>query len=392
MPRRLPLLAVVLVFGALAAGCRKSSSSGATSGTTPIPPSEAGSNGCNGANHAFLPPFPIVPVPVYSSPAINGFSRVAAAQNAEQLFLTGFDGAVLELDFSFGDPPVERVLKAPGDIAAQVAGIPGPAVLSGIAVTSDTGLVAMEHSANVVLSISRIDPAIDVGVFGVPDPVGGFEDGLTDSEAKFDFGEPGDLCPTGDGLVYIADTGNHVIRAIDFGEPVKQAVTVAGNGMTVSGDGDIFATSFDTPSGLTVSCGDQLVITERGSFGGGNRLRSLMFSVDPLFGAPDLLSMTLAGDGTAATTEGVGEDAQLARPSPTVLTSEGEVYWVDALTGVLRRFDIASGLVDCPLNVDCAAAVAAPAFTPGGEFGITMSAGGDLYVLDASAGILFRIP
>ena len=100
----------------------------------------------------------------------------------------------------------------------------------------------------------------------------------------------------------------------------------------------------------------------------------------------------LAGDGDALKIEGIDDESSLAAPSGAVTTSAGEIYWVDRLTGVLRRYDFSTGLADCPRFADCAAAVAAAELTPGGEFSLTISDSGDLYVLDAAAQTLYRVP
>jgi len=91
-------------------------------------------------------------------------------------------------------------------------------------------------------------------------------------------------------------------------------------------------------------------------------------------------------------TDGVGELASLDSPMGLVTSSSGQAYWVDAGTGVLRRFDPATGVVDCPLWTDCASGVAGTgSFTNGGTISLVSSDGGVLYALDSLAGTLFRV-
>ena len=270
------------------------------------------------------------------------------------------------------------------------SGVAGDAVISGVAVTSATNVILMEHTGNVLVVALRNPPAFATAL-GTPAELGGFLDGPV-FQAKFNFEAPGDLCVSADGRILFPDTGNHVLRQVESTSTGLFVTTLAGTGQTTSEDGDILETAFDTPWGLQVDCAGQLIVTERGDFGGGNRLRSVGVGTDPFFGGTAVDSQTLAGDGALLTLEGVEDEASLARPSPAVSTGGGEVYWVDTATGVLRRYDFASGLADCPLDSDCAAAALSTPFTPGGDFAVALDGDGGLYVLDCAAQTLFRIP
>ena len=358
-----------------------------------IPPSKIGASGCNGPDHAFAGPFPVAPVAVWSSAQVTAFSRLAAALDAPELYVTLADGALVELDVTDPALPVETELLPAHYIRDQVlapAGIVGDAVTSGVAVTGPTNLILMEHTGNVMISTFRDAPPF-AAALGTPSATGGFLDG-TLFAARFDFDAPGDLCPSNDGRIFVTDTGNHVLRQVETTGTGLFVTTVAGTGQTTSTDGNIVETAFDTPYGLKVDCSSELIVTERGDFGGGNRLRSVAIGTDPFFGGIAVDSRTLAGDGTAFTASGVDKQATLAKPSPPVVTASGEVYWVDSLTGVLRRYDFATGLSDCPLDVDCAAAQASTVFTPGGAFALVLDGTGELFVLDCTAQTLFRIP
>jgi len=390
-----PARPAVLLAALVLAACREGSenpSSGFDIELEPIPPSEIGADGCNGPDHLFTGPLPIAPLPVWSSAAVVSTSRLAAALDKPELYVTTADGGLVELDFAGGDPPVENELLPAHFVRDQIlapSGVPGDAVVSGVAVTSETNVVLMEHTGNVLIVALR--DAVFATALGTPAELGGFLDGPVFS-AKFNFDAPGDLCVSADGRILVPDTGNHVVRQVESTLTGLFATTLAGTGQTTSEDGDILETAFDTPWGLQVDCAGQLIVTERGDFGGGNRLRSLAIGTDPFFGGIAADSQTLAGDGAALSLEGVGDEASLARPSPAVSTAGGEVYWIDTLTGVLRRYDITTGLADCPLDVDCAAAALSTPFTPGGEFGVALDGDGGLYVLDCAAQTLFRIP
>jgi len=101
---------------------------------------------------------------------------------------------------------------------------------------------------------------------------------------------------------------------------------------------------------------------------------------------------TLVGDGTPASVQGTGELASVAGPMSPVTTADGEMYWIDGDTGILRRRLPADESIDCPLWIDCASVVpGSERFTPMGLTTLVASDGGMLYALDAMAGALVRI-
>ena len=113
---------------------------------------------------------------------------------------------------------------------------------------------------------------------------------------------------------------------------------------------------------------------------------------DAFFGGFLGESLTLAGDGTSDTIQGIDTAAHLAAPAAPVSTNEGLVFWVDSASGILRRYDLSTGLSDCPMFADCAAAVlAGGSFTNGGGFSLALTSSGVLYVLDGNAATLFRV-
>ncbi|MCH2107045.1 MAG: hypothetical protein MK291_10420, partial [Planctomycetes bacterium] len=135
-------------------------------------------------------------------------------------------------------------------------------------------------------------------------------------------------------------------------------------------DGAHDAATLDSPSGVTATCVGLLLITE-----GGGRLRALDSVGSSLLGWQGGEVSTLAAD--------------LGAPVSPLASAGADTYWVDAATGVLKRY--ADGVVDCPLNVDCDAALAAPAFTPGALLSLTRTPSGALFVLDASTSTLYHI-
>ena len=67
------------------------------------------------------------------------------------------------------------------------------------------------------------------------------------------------------------------------------------------------------------------------------------------------------------------------------------LFWVDSAKGILRRFDNNTGLCDCPLFTDCAAADAAGGSFQGDGFSLALGQSGALYVLEAAQETLHRV-
>jgi hypothetical protein len=377
VPSRARLLgACLLVLGLAAlAACKKGSETNAFADFLPIAPAAQGTRGCAGPNQSF-----VAPTPVFVDALLGPTSQIAAAATGELLFVTGADGSVSELDFSGGAPPVVTTLVAGGvggpiDQLLAAAGVSLPSELSGIAVLDDQSLAVVEHGSNTLLLVSRTLPDDVSFLAGFPNDTEGFNDGAG-AFARFSFpsGVPTELLATSDGRILVADVGNHAVRQVAVGSAIT-VTTVAGAGAPFFLDGALSGAGLDSPAGLALTCGGELLVSELGGFGAGDNLRALAI------GAPDFFG---GFRGTARTLL-----AGLDRPRSPVTSAAGEVYWVDSGSGILRRYDIASGVDDCPLYPDCASA--AGTFTPGAAVSLAVSASGALYALDGGAGTLYRL-
>lgn len=379
------------------AACRDATSSGST--VSAIAPNSVGANGCSGPDQVFTAPQTPAMVPL-SVLVIDPGSQITAARGSEVLYATGAGATIVAIDVSAAAAQ-ETELVGAGTVATLLttSGVAAPPELSGIAVLDDDHLVVVESTSNTLLVVDRV-LTDTVGFFaGQPTTIPGFADGLAIGPAglaRFSFVGPTQICPSSDDpqRVFVADAGNHAVRMITtqgpVGSEVRTVSTIAGAGLPGYADGDLSEALFDTPTGLSATCGGTLIVSEMGGFGFGQRLRELDIGPQSLFGGFLGVSQPLAGDGVAATTEGQALVASVSVPVSPLATQDGEIYWVDSGTGVLRRM-LADATVDCPLAVDCTTAVATPSFPPGHAFSLTETDGGKLFVLDATAGVLYRV-
>lgn len=371
----------------LASSCREGTESGGD--FNPVLSSTAGTQGCGPST-----PVPGTITPVLTSALIGPKSQIAAVAGTETLYLTAADGSIHELVFP---GPTDNVLVAPGVIESAVLmplNITGSAELSGITVFDDERLIVAEHASNTLLVVRR-DLPDDVDLLaGLPNALGGFSDGPP-GPIRFHFTASVPLLASAFGTVYVGDTENHALRVVAVGG-ISTSATIAGNGAPGDDDGNLTVTRLDTPSGLATTCAGEVLLMESGRAGlGGHRLLNLAIGdFEPLFGGFAGSAMTQAGDGTNATTQGIDGAAQLGTPEGLVSTEDGILFWVDALDGVLRRFEFGTGLSDCPPFTDCAAAVAAGGSFSGDHFSLALGASGSVYVLEgfaAGPGTLYRV-
>lgn len=165
---------------------------------------------------------------------------------------------------------------------------------------------------------------------------GGYKDGAL-SQAMFN--EPYAVELDGQGNLYVSDSGNHVIRYIDF--QAKKVSTVAGSlprtaKGSVYADGALYAKGgfkdgtadqarFHFPKGLDLTSEGGVLIADRMN----HRLRYFK----------DGRVYTLAGTGEEGTSDGLETQAQFNRPLDVAVLSDGTVAVADAFNHRLRMVE-----------------------------------------------------
>ncbi|MFT5287159.1 MAG: hypothetical protein ACI8TQ_003339 [Planctomycetota bacterium] len=382
-----------------------------------IVPSSTGTNGCNGLDQSFLSCEEInlaLPLVSLMNPQASTLKRITSTQSSSDLLyatvnLTTSSGtSIIEMDLSDPvSPPALRHLLPEGaidDLVSSLLGVAGSkANLAGLTVLDDDTVLVLELTSNTVLAVGRNAPGFLFHFAGRASATPEFIDGAARTAAGFAFDEESELCATEDGLVFVTDTGNHALRVISAAsviDPAGIVLTVTGMGPSLPGfaDGDLVTAMFDSPTGIATHCADRLIVTERGDNGAGHRLRSIQFDgFDLSLGIFTGTVLTEVGDGMPLTSAGLAPLAQTAAPNSPAVSASGEIYWIDSLTGVMRRESV-MGVVDCPLapSGDCSVpsmlcSVGSGAdFAPGNSFSSAISGDGDLYVLESDTVVLRR--
>lgn len=200
----------------------------------------------------------------------------------------------------------------------------------------------------------------------------GFADGAA---AKAAFAHPCGIALDSSGLLYVADCGNHRIRAVT---PEGVVSTVAGNGTAAHRDGPAQFAAFFNPCGVAIDADDFLYVTDYSN----NRVRVLsrggvvstlatcsalgmederlnspygiavhsvrgsaplvyvssfhsnsLTCIDPNSGVTTLI----AGCGSARHADGLGEAAAFSAPNGLSVDADGNVYVADSGSHTIRR-------------------------------------------------------
>jgi sugar lactone lactonase YvrE len=119
----------------------------------------------------------------------------------------------------------------------------------------------------------------------------------------------------------VADTGNNLIRKITAAGVVT---TLAGSGRAGSTNATGTAASFDTPYGVAVDSSGTLYVSDTGN----NLIRKIT--------AAGVVT-TLAGSGSAGSTNGTGTAASFSTPSGLTMDASGALYVADFRNNLIRK-------------------------------------------------------
>jgi len=205
---------------------------------------------------------------------------------------------------------------------------------------------------------------------------------------------PSGIAVDGAGNLYIADTGNQIIRKITAA--TGAITTVAGDGTAgyrLSDDGGPAATAeLNEPQGVTVDASGNLFIADTVN----NRIRR----VDAVTGVITTVAGGASGSGSLAT------DATLSAPYAVAFDSAGNMYIPDSGDDIVVKVAAVSGSITaastistvagngtinavsgCPAPPQGATPLTTPLNTPRG---VAVDAGGNLYISDSRDGCVWK--
>ena len=196
--------------------------------------------------------------------------------------------------------------------------------------------VAVDSSGNVYVAdtgnhvIRKITPGGTVSVLAGQAGTSGYADGDATGQALFN--TPTGVAVDSNGVVYVADYGNFVVRRIDSGTVTTLAGLPRQSGYL---DGPGGTALFNAPTGVAVDPALNVYVTDTlippvGSTAAGNSLLRMI--------TPAGIVSTLAGDpGNESSADGTGSAAQFYSLQSVAMTPGGTFYFADTYNQLIRQ-------------------------------------------------------
>lgn len=297
---------------------------------------------------------------------LDGTGSAAAFNTPEQMAI-GPDG-----NLYVADARNNRIrMVTPSGVVTTVAGngtaghVDGPALSAefdfpeGLAFDAAGDLYVADTGNNM---IREITPGGVVSTVA-GQPTAGYQDGVGTS-ARFQY--PRGVATDAAGNLYVADTVNQRIREIAPGGVVT---TLAGNGTAAFADGLASSAEFHYPVGIAVDGSGNVFVADWENF----RIRKI---------AGGIVS-TVAGDGTSAFQNGTGTAAEFNSPYGMAVDGAGNLYVADIGNGMIREVTPGGQVTTVGGNGQIAyldgPAASAALYWP---IGVTIAGSGRIYVTD----------
>jgi sugar lactone lactonase YvrE len=180
-----------------------------------------------------------------------------------------------------------------------------------------------------------------------------------------------------DGNIYVLEFIGAVVRKIT---PAGDVTTLAGSGTAGFADGTGAAASFRQAYGIATDTAGNVYVADSGN----NRIRKI---------TPGGVVTTLAGSGQIGATDGAGSSASFSVPGGLTVDSDGNVYVADTGNSLLRKITPAGvvstlagqpGVLGAQNGIGAAATFKQP-------YGVTVDAGGNLYVADTFGNLIRKV-
>lgn len=230
-----------------------------------------------------------------------------------------------------------------------------------------SNVLGLSSSSNALLSV--IQPYFFTNLAGLSGAAGAVDD--VGSAARFR--NPHGLCLDGAGNIYVAESGNHLIRKIT---PAGVVTTLAGLAQTAgTNDGGGGSARFRAPWGIVAANPTSLYVADSGN----HAIRKLTFT------GSNWMASTLAGyGGVSGNANGTGSAARFNAPRDLAIDGSGNLYVADygnqmirkvTSSGVVTTIAGAGGSIGALNGAGSSARFNSPA-------GIEIDSAGNLYVCD----------
>lgn len=250
------------------------------------------------------------------------------ASDGSAVYVSGLDGTARRIDLATGQV---RTLAGSSFSVGSRDGMGTQARLGdsfSLVVTTDALYVADRAHSN--LRQIRLANAEVRTVAGAPEPV----EARDGAGAAARFSSPGALAvdPSGGGVYYVADTGNHLLRRVSASGEVMTLAGTAGTPGQVDGPGT--SARFASPGGVAFA-GGRLYVSDQE----GHTIRQVDLDAVQV--------STLSGTGEPGYGDGPGERSLFDTPRGLAVDAEGSVLYVaDEGNHVIRRIRLPDGVTE----------------------------------------------
>jgi sugar lactone lactonase YvrE len=267
---------------------------------------------------------PRSPKPLAEAVTVGGPGLKIANSTLPDLFGVAVDNKG-HIYFSDGTGDSVLRIEADGSLKTIMSGLDTPSgVAFGRSGWFDKGRLIVANTGEHTIVRIDIGTGFSTLVAGAPGQ-SGFADGDGD-QARFN-GAVG-VAVNKDGVIFVADTYNDSIRAIENG----RVRTIAGGGEPGFRDGRGAEARFDTPCGIAVDVDGSLLIADTGN----QRIRRVTL---------DGVVTTIAGSGEAEDRDGNLAESAFAEPTGIASRRDGMIFVTDAASSSVRMIDLKSQVV-----------------------------------------------
>ncbi|MGA2434777.1 MAG: BACON domain-containing carbohydrate-binding protein, partial [Bryobacteraceae bacterium] len=255
----------------------------------------------------------------------------------------------------------------------------------GLAVDASNNLYIADTGNNVIRMISngKITTIAGTGPSAVASPTAVAGPTYTGPATSAQLNQPYGVAVDASGNVYIADTGNSVVREVTSGN----ISTFAGDGTAgYAGDGAAAtAAELNLPRGVAVDSSGNVYIADTGN----NVVRGITVSNGNITTIAGDGTPGYSGDGAAATS------AELSQPYGVAVDASGNVYIADSNNNVVREVAASNAFIStfagdnkAGFSGDGAAATSAELNEPNA---VALDASGNLYIVDSGNGRIRKV-
>ena len=248
--------------------------------------------------------------------------------------------------------------------------------LKGVALGDNGNLYVADTANHVIRAISSSNMVTTLAGTGTA----GFADGPL---LTAQFWNPSALVEDGSGNIYVADPSNHRVRVINT--VTGQVSTLAGSGTAGTGNGVGAAASFKQPYALALDGAGNLLVADRN----GNQIRMIDLTVT--YGNVT----TLAGTGAYGTNNGLAANATFEFPAGLAVTGTGGnlvIYVADSGSNTIRTISASGNVATLAGTANVSGSANGQGtgafFTP---MGLAVDGSGLLYVADSGNSTIRKV-